>query len=86
MTEPAFDTEDEGLDLSELIGEDLFNHPDCYSLTFFRRWEDDIATPALVSAGYRVIRWYSGDHDSFGPLVRCAVVEKDGRRKTYSYG
>ena len=49
-------------------------------------WEDKIATPALEALGYKVIRWYSEDSDSFGPLVRAVKVEKDGAKQVLQYG
>lgn len=50
------------------------------------KWEETIATPRLIELGYIVIRWWSPNYDSFGPLVRGVDVEKDGVKYTLTYG
>jgi hypothetical protein len=53
---------------------------------WYWNWEDETAKQALEKLGYKVIRWYSSDSDSFGPLVRVVVVEKDGIKSEMWYG
>lgn len=85
-----FDSLDDAIeeepDLAELIGEDLFNHPDCFHSARWRDWEQQIATPAIGAKGFKVLGWRTDDGDSFGPLVRSVEVEKDGCRRRYFYG
>lgn len=53
----------------------------------YRLWEEWVANPALKSRGYKVLgHWYTVDGDSFGPLVRGVMVEKDGEKKELTYG
>lgn len=49
-------------------------------------WEENVATPALEKLGFKVIRWFDGERDSFGPLSRVVEVEKNGERSTMWYG
>lgn len=49
-------------------------------------WEQKTARPKLSELGYRILRVYTGDGDSFGPLTRVFVVEKDGVREELMYG
>lgn len=49
-------------------------------------WEDEIATPALVAAGYKVAWWVDGERDSFGPLSRTCDASKDGVYYEFWYG
>jgi len=61
--------------------------PRCYNE--YLTWERDVATPALEEKGWRVLRdWYTGDGDSFGPLVRCIKCERvDSYEKViFTYG
>lgn len=83
MTEAA--TEDYP-DLADLLGNEPFNHKDCFDSSRYRDWERNIAEPLLSEKGYEVLRWWSSDEDSFGPLVRCVEVRKDGKSETYFYG
>lgn len=53
---------------------------------FYWDWEKDVATPALQALGFKVIRWYDGERDSFGPLSRVVELEKDGIKSTMWYG
>jgi hypothetical protein len=82
--------------LHDVFPEITSNHEDGYcvsSLTtkmritkYYWDWENNIATPALVARGYKVIRWYSSESDSFGPLSRNVDVEKDGVKEVLWYG
>ena len=49
-------------------------------------WERRVAGPLLAAAGYRILRAYTAEGDSFGPLLRCFVAEKDGRCYRLYYG
>lgn len=80
------DLDDEGRDLAEIVPDDAFNHPSCFDSSAYGQWEREIAQPYLEREGYRVLRWYSTDEDSFGPLVRAADVERDGEQTTFIYG
>lgn len=73
-------------ELADVLPAELFDHPDCFNSQTFARWEQEVATPALVSAGFIVGLWRSTDADSFGPLVRAVELTKDGITKTYYYG
>ena len=48
--------------------------------------EREKVTPLLEALGYEVIRWCTGDGDSFGPLTRYAICRKDGKRVWLMYG
>ena len=52
----------------------------------YRTGEINILQPQLEKLGYKVIRWYDGERDSFGPLSRVALIEKDGIQYKYCYG
>lgn len=72
------------LELHELLGPD-FDMTDFCGRSYWR-WEDR-ATKRLEELGYKIIKpWWSGDYDSFGPLVRCVKVTKDGETHELSYG
>lgn len=73
-------------DLGELLTDELFNHPDCFSSSGYSNWEREVATPALEALGYQVGRWWNEDGDSFGPLVRAVELTKDGVAEIYTYG
>ena len=50
-------------------------------------WEDNIASPFLEWLGYSLEHcWVSGDADSFGPLERHILVQKDGYFYEVYYG
>jgi hypothetical protein len=49
-------------------------------------WEDCVAAPALAAAGYRLITFHMGEHDSFGPLTRVVRCRKDGQTYEFIYG
>lgn len=57
----------------------------CFSREYYL-WEEWVATPVLKRHGYKVIHWYTVDGDSFGPLARGVIVEKDGEKKLLTYG
>lgn len=70
--------------LFDVLGDDVTG-PD-FRGDAYREWEQNVATPALRRKGFEVIRWYSDDEDSYGPLCRVAVCVKDGARATFFYG
>ena len=76
----------EGNDLGVIIPDALFSHPHCYSSKHYSQWEKEIAEPFLIEKGYKVLKWYSTDEDSFGPLVRAVDTEKEGIKQTFFYG
>lgn len=80
------DADVEDLDLLDLLPAEITNHPDCFHPVHWRRWEIDVATPALRAMGYEPSGWCTTDGDSFGPLVRGVTLTKDGVRKQYFYG
>src|ERR1700685_1695920 len=53
---------------------------------YYWNWELITAEPKLRELGYSIVRWYTGDGDSFGPLTRVVIVEKDGVREALVYG
>jgi hypothetical protein len=57
----------------------------CFNHDYWK-WEDTIATPALINLGYENIKWSMGDCDSFGPLSRIITCWKNGIRYQYWYG
>ena len=59
---------------------------DDWDVARYWEWEQKIAQPALEAAGWTVLRWYSIEKDSFGPLQRGAVCEKSGRQVIFYYG
>lgn len=73
-------------DLSDILPDELFNHSDCFNSTYYARWEREVATPALVEAGYTDIRFYNVERDSFGPLIRGISTLKNGEQHTFYYG
>lgn len=73
-------------DLFDVLPQDAANHPDCFHSDHWRRWETDVATPALRASGYEPSGWCTTDGDSFGPLVRGVTLTKDGVSKDYFYG
>lgn len=81
-------SEDDGedLDLFSVLPDEAANHRDCFHTDHWRRWETDVATPALRAAGYEPSNWHTTDGDSFGPLVRGVTLTKDGAAKNYYYG
>ncbi|MCJ8138405.1 hypothetical protein [Falsirhodobacter halotolerans] len=73
-------------DLAEVLPNDLFNHPNCFGTYSYRSWELDLATPALVAAGFEVGAWRMEERDSFGPLVRSVALTKDSKTERFFYG
>jgi len=53
---------------------------------YYWDWEDGTARIHLTNLGYKINCWYTGDGDSFGPLSRIVVVEKDGVKEELWYG
>ncbi len=50
-------------------------------------WENNIAKPAMISAGFSDISFITTDGDSFGPLVRQAICkDASGNRCKFFYG
>jgi hypothetical protein len=86
MSDTDIEAEDQNKDLSELIPDEAFNHKDCCHSSRYSSWESNVVEPLLVAKGYKVIGWKTTDGDSFGPLVRAVVLEKNGERETYFYG
>lgn len=72
-------------DLSELVPDAAFEDPRCYSRRYWE-WEKEVATPHITAAGFTIVRWYSTEADSFGPLIRAVDVKKDDVLTTYFYG
>lgn len=58
----------------------------------YDRWsfydeEVSILQPRLEALGFTVLSWFSGESDSFGPLVRCARMDHpEHGRVTFVYG
>lgn len=73
-------------DLGEILPAEAFDHPDCFDSHEYASWEREVAAPLLRAQGYEVVRWFSGDEDSFGPLVRCVELLRDGETTTWCYG
>jgi hypothetical protein len=53
---------------------------------YYWDWEKEVATPALQVKGFQVLGVVNLDADSFGPLVRAFIVEKEGRKSKLVYG
>lgn len=79
-------SDDEDLNLLDLLPEEVVNHPYCFDSLRYADWEQEIATPVLRTLGYEPKRWRTTDGDSFGPLVRGVTLTKDGVSKDYFYG
>lgn len=82
------DTEDDACEnLLDIIGHSAANEPNyCAPDGEFYRWETDVASPLLKSLGYTILRWYSIERDSFGPLIRGVWVRKNNKDTLLSYG
>lgn len=78
-------SEKQDKDLSDLLPESSFNHPDCFGRNY-SLWETQIAAPILEADGFEVGHWYSIEEDSFGPLVRGVSLTKEGITEDYFYG
>ncbi len=72
--------------LEEVLPNELFNHPHCYDHREYGQWETFVAAKALDELGYEVMRWYTIEKDSFGPLIRGVDVKKANVRQTFWYG
>lgn len=79
-------TEREYLQLFDVLDPALMDHPDYADRAHYRRWERDIAAPALEALGYAYKVTYTGEADSFGPLSRVMVADKDGTTHYLVYG
>lgn len=72
------------IDLFEIIGENVEMGGFCDHN--YREWEINVAEAELNDRGYRIIRWETGERDSFGPLSRIVTVEnEDGLRYKLIY-
>ena len=80
----AQDDEEHGLE--DLLPENVWEDPRCYTSHYYHEWEREVATPALEALGYMVGLWWTTDGDSFGPLVRCVELTKDGKKELWYYG
>jgi hypothetical protein len=49
-------------------------------------WEQNVAEPALILAGFKIGKWQTLDGDSYGPLVRGIKVVKDNNPFMATYG
>lgn len=68
-------------ELSNVISMEDFDYAD------YRNGELEILQPRLVALGFSEIRWYMGDHDSFGPLTRvCFCRDKTDKVRQFVYG
>ena len=73
-------------DLFDFIGtqsaeHELYCHPQLY-----QRWEKNIAQPLLIEQGFQVLKWTTGEYDSFGPLTRVCYAVRDNRVFQFVYG
>lgn len=73
-------------DLLSIIGNESADHADFCGGYTYARWEKTVATPLLQQQGYTVLKWVTGERDSFGPLTRIAICEKDGVQHRLVYG
>jgi len=72
--------------LEDVIPKHLFNHPHCYDPRKYARWEKEVASIVLIEQGFNVLRWYSIEQDSFGPLIRGVEVKRNNIMQTFWYG
>lgn len=71
-------------DLLEILGE---VSQEGFCSPSFWGWEENIAIPRLKELGYKIIRGFkTWDGDSFGPLTRGVLIEKDGVQTEAWYG
>jgi len=70
--------------LFDLLGDDISH----FSFEEYYRDEQHILKPALEARGYRDVRFFMGEHDSFGPLIRevTAIHPSTNRRVNFWYG
>ena len=57
-----------------------------FSFASWRQGESDVLQPRLEALGYTDIKWFMGEHDSFGPLTRICHAKKDGVLEKLTYG
>ena len=80
------------IDLLDIIGHDKANHSWYCNRSCYWQWELQIAIPALLGLGFKVVvnnysmAFHTLEGDSCGPLSRGVVVEKDGVKSTAWYG
>lgn len=63
-------------DLLDILPNDVSLEGYCHR--DYTRWEEEIATPALIALGYSNISWSTGERDSWGPLTRICTAHLDG--------
>ena len=69
------------VELDEVISFDGFVFADYWN------GEQNLLKPRLEELGYTNIRFYNGEADSFGPLMRvCECVDPEGNSRKYYYG
>ena len=71
------------IELHEVPGVTSF---DAYPVTEYRRWEEEVARPALEAAGWKVGPFYTSEGDSFGPLIRSVVCRRGAEEQGFFYG
>ena len=71
------------IDLMDLISFEGFH----FARATYRDQEIEILQPRLEALGYSEIKWYDGERDSFGPLIRkCSATDPDGKSVELFYG
>lgn len=73
--------------LNSIIDNQLFNHPLCFDAYQYSTWEHKIATPAIENKDLTVLRWFTLEGDSFGPLTRNVYISTPNKKifiATYS--
>ena len=73
-------------DLFEFIDDSLADHPHFCDTYAYLQWEREVAQPALEAVGFRVLRWTTGERDSFGPLSRVCHAVRDNHAFQLAYG
>jgi hypothetical protein len=77
----------EHLFLLDIIGHEAADHPYFGSTSYYHIWEDEIARPLLIKAGYTILGpFYNLEDDAFGPLTRGCVASKDDKKYIIWYG
>ena len=72
--------------LIDAIGEDAMSDKR-YCTDRYSDWEREVAEPRLLSKGWRVSNWRTGEGDSFGPLTRYAIcISGTGKVRRFIYG
>lgn len=73
-------------DIFDIISHKVSMENYCGSKGKYIEWENKVASPKLVEAGYHLTYWRTTDGDSFGPLVRGMIATKDGQKVLITYG